>query len=67
MKVVCKSKNGYYLTPGKIYDVRKIVNPSISEFTGEPIFEYKVTNDIGIEHYIESNIFITLSKMRVIN
>jgi hypothetical protein len=49
MKLLCIKESGYFLTPGKIYDVEVVVDPS-----GRDLFSYwvyvreKKLKDLGI-------------------
>jgi len=59
MKVVCisiVSSNGgsYHLTVGKIYDVDYVKGCS----------GYDIVNDKGYDHYVESDLFVSLSDVR---
>lgn len=54
MRVVCLDSGSYHLTVGKIYDVVYIDKCG-----------YIIINDIGYRHYIEENLFITLSELRL--
>lgn len=61
MKVVCIDIGSYHLTLGKTYDVVEI---SEIHNTDHRLFDYKITNDKGISHYVEGNLFIKLEDMR---
>jgi len=64
MLVVCKNTGGYHLTLGKTYDVNEKYLFPLSEFSGNPVFDYLIMNDLGVKHGIESDIFITLQEER---
>jgi hypothetical protein len=64
MLVVCKNTGGYHLTLGKTYNVNEKYLFDKSEFSDKPIFDYLIINDLGVEHGVESDIFITLKEER---
>lgn len=59
MKLLCIKESGYFLTPGKIYDVEVVVDPSDRD-----LFTYWVFNDKGVRHGVEGLFFVELSKVR---
>lgn len=60
MRAMCVSGCGYYLTPGKIYDLKPLDR---STREGE-LFDFRVVNDRGCEHLVEASPFVDLSVIR---
>lgn len=60
MRAMCVKNCGYHLTPGKIYDLKPL-DKSTRE--GE-LFDFRVVNDKGYEHYIEATPFVDLEIIR---
>ena len=60
MKMMCVKSGGYYLTPGKIYNLKLLSK----EKYPESHFQYLVVNDNGYEHYAEESLFVDLSIIR---
>jgi len=64
MMLMCIDKGSYFLTKGKIYS-GEICNDTPSEFSpNKQIFEYYITNDIGVLHGVEEGLFINIAKIR---
>lgn len=63
MKLICKNDLGYFLTPGKSYEVTPINLPDVEEFIPY-YFDYLVVNDIGTSHYVEKTAFISIDEQR---
>ena len=51
MKVVSIDNWIYHLTKGNIYDIVRV--DVFSDTSGTKLFEYKIINNNGYEHYIE--------------
>lgn len=51
---LCRAE--YHLTLNKIYEAEVCLDA--------PIFDYYITNDIGIRHGLEKSLFINISEMR---
>lgn len=64
MILKCINTAGYHLTLNKLYNA-ELCTDCPSEFNkGKQVFDYYITNDIGIRHGIESSIFIDISEHR---
>ena len=64
MKLMCINTGGYHLTEGKIYSAQICKDAPSDFFRGKQVFDYYITNDIGIRHGIEKELFIDISKIR---
>lgn len=64
MILKCISRGGYHLTIDKIYEAEACLDAPSEVRLGEGVFDYYITNDIGIRHGIEASLFKNISELR---
>jgi hypothetical protein len=64
MILKCINIGGYHLTIDKIYEAEICLDSPSEVRPGEQVFDYYITNDIGIRHGIGSSLFKNISEIR---
>ena len=64
MMLKCLKHGGYWLTPGKTYDGEIYVDPYGTNTEKKYHWHWVITNDLGLRHAVEEQLFIPFDQWR---